>query len=204
MRNALATLAIAALEEDDARDALVWLADPTGPVPPAAAHRLTDVQLIEPAGSSLLPIHATHTDNVRAHATRAVRAATAHRAHTHRADGPLERAVVHAVALWNAGLFFEVHEVLEDVWKTATGDTRQALQGVIQVAVAYHHLAHGNARGARSLLREGRARLDALAASALPSLDLAAFSAATAPWETALTRGTPLPAGGQPPVLVGR
>jgi len=78
--------------------------------------------------------------------------------------------------------------VLEAVWKTAAGTERQALQGVIQIAVAYHHLAHGNRRGARSLLAEGRSRLASVPTTALPALDVAGLLAATAPWEAALAR----------------
>src|SRR4029453_12825344 len=114
------------------------------------------------------------------------RAAAAHRRRGMRPDDPITRAVVQAVALWNERLFFEVHEVLEAVWQRETGDRRQALQGLIQVAVAYHHLAHGNPRGARTLLREGRVRLAATPSGTLPLVDVDRLLAATAPDETAL------------------
>ena len=39
------------------------------------------------------------------------------------------------------------------------GDTRETLQGLIQIAVGYQHLANGNRAGARSLLVEGSGRL---------------------------------------------
>jgi hypothetical protein len=100
-----------------------------------------------------------------------------------------ERAQHRAAALWKEGLFFEVHEVLETEWQKASGDTRQALQGVIQIAVAFHHLAHGNRRGARTLLREGRRRLADVPAETLDVVDLRALLDATAPWEAALTAG---------------
>jgi hypothetical protein len=57
-----------------------------------------------------------------------------------------------AAALANHGLFFEVHELLEPVWFRASEPARTALQGLIQVAVAFHHLENGNLEGARSLL----------------------------------------------------
>jgi predicted metal-dependent hydrolase len=109
------------------------------------------------------------------------------------------RACALAAALWNELLFFEVHEVLEAVWKNAQGAERQALQGVIQIAVAFHHLAHGNRRGARTLLAEGRARLDAVPDATLPALDVARLLAETAPWEAALLRGED--PDGKPPRL---
>ena len=186
LRNALAELGLAACEDDAAAAALGWLAASADAPLPAAAARLAAVHLIDPGGRALLPVHAPHAAAVAAHATRALRAAAAFR------RGPPGAGVVRAcrvaAALWNEGLFFEVHEVLEAVWKTAAGTERQALQGVIQVAVAYHHLAHGNRRGARSLLAEGRSRLASVPTTALPALDVAGLLAATAPWEAALAR----------------
>ncbi|MGH7399760.1 MAG: DUF309 domain-containing protein, partial [Candidatus Rokuibacteriota bacterium] len=58
-----------------------------------------------------------------------------------------------------AGLYFEVHEVLEPYWIRAEGADREALQGLIQVAVGFQHLANGNLEGARALLRDGATRL---------------------------------------------
>ena len=60
-----------------------------------------------------------------------------------------------AAALFDAGLFFEVHELLEPYWFRAEGAEREALQGLIQVAVGFQHLANGNLEGARALLRDG-------------------------------------------------
>jgi predicted metal-dependent hydrolase len=42
----------------------------------------------------------------------------------------------------------------------AEGVEREALQGLIQVAVGFQHLANRNVVGARALLRDGAARLD--------------------------------------------
>jgi uncharacterized protein len=64
-----------------------------------------------------------------------------------------------AATLFDAHLYFEVHELLEPAWRDARADDREALQGLIQVAVGYQHLANGNFAGARALLEEGRARL---------------------------------------------
>jgi hypothetical protein len=188
LRNALAELTIAGLEDDAARAALAWLVEPAGDPPPAAAARLAAVHLIDRGGRTLLPVHAAHAGAAAAHAARAVRASAALRLHGGAGD-PVGRAQHHAAALWNEGLFFEVHEVLEAVWRPARGDERRALQGVIQLAVAYHHLAHGNLRGARSLLVEGRQRLAAVPSGTLPVLDVPALLAETAPWETALAAG---------------
>jgi hypothetical protein len=78
-----------------------------------------------------------------------------------------------AAALFDAHLYFEVHELLEPHWRDARGDDRETLQGLIQAAVGYQHLANGNLAGARALLEEGRARL---IGRSLDGLDLGAFT----------------------------
>ena len=59
--------------------------------------------------------------------------------------------------LFNRGHFFEAHEVLEDIWRALPRDLpsrrlRLHLQGLIQLAVAFHHHSTGNLVGARSVL----------------------------------------------------
>jgi hypothetical protein len=100
------------------------------------------------------------------------------------AEPSLDEAVAAAATLFDAGLHFEVHELLEPHWVRAEGPEREALQGLIQIAVGYQHLANGNLQGARALLTEGPRRLRA---GDLPGLDLATFAAAvsdTIPWLT--------------------
>lgn len=72
---------------------------------------------------------------------------------------PLRVAIASAALLFQARLYFEVHELLEPHWLRAEGSDREALQGLIQVAVGYQHLANGNVSGARALLHDGCARL---------------------------------------------
>jgi hypothetical protein len=196
LRNALATLACAALDADDARAAVEWLAHREGAPTPDAERRLTGVHLVDAGTAALLDVHVPWDAAIRAHAARALRAGDLHRSSRARPDDAIGRAVTRAAALWNAALFFEVHEVLEAVWQRESGARRQALQGLIQIAVAWHHLAHGNPRGARTLLREGRARLAAVHPDTLPLLDGDALLAATEPAETALA------ASGAPGALV--
>lgn len=87
----------------------------------------------------------------------------------------LAEALAEAATLYDAGLYFEVHELLEPWWLQARGEAREALQGLVQVAVGYQHLANGNTRGARALLEEGSARLHG---RALEGLALDAFARA--------------------------
>ena len=72
---------------------------------------------------------------------------------------PSPRALVSAALLFHAHLYFEVHELLEPYWLRAEGGDREALQGLIQVAVGFAHLANGNVGGARALLHDGCARV---------------------------------------------
>jgi len=52
--------------------------------------------------------------------------------------------------------FFEAHEIWECVWRGADGPLREFLQGLIQVAVALHHLSRGNLRGAWMLAERAK------------------------------------------------
>ena len=55
-------------------------------------------------------------------------------------DATLESTLHAAALLFDAGLYFEVHELLEPRWLGADGRDRTALQGLIQVAVVRAHL----------------------------------------------------------------
>lgn len=56
-----------------------------------------------------------------------------------------------AQTLWNAGLFFELHELLESFWRETRGRERTAIKGLIQAAGVYVHSERGNLRAARGL-----------------------------------------------------
>ena len=64
------------------------------------------------------------------------------------------------VHLFNAGEFFECHEVLEELWRDEPGPIRELYQGILQVGVGFYHLGRGNYRGAVNLLGYGIARLE--------------------------------------------
>ena len=68
---------------------------------------------------------------------------------------PLQQALI----IWNHGLFFEFHDHLEAIWKSATGDTRQALKGLIKAAGVYIHLEQGHQQAAQSLAAKASALL---------------------------------------------
>lgn len=70
-----------------------------------------------------------------------------------------ESRFARGVAHFNAQEYFEAHEVWEELWLVAQEPEKTFLQGLIQVAAAFHHHARENARGARSLLAAGIAKL---------------------------------------------
>ena len=65
----------------------------------------------------------------------------------------------HGIKLFNAGEFFEAHEVLEDVWRAAPVAEKRFLQGLIQIAVGFVHYQRGNLVGAKSLCARGSRNL---------------------------------------------
>jgi predicted metal-dependent hydrolase len=71
---------------------------------------------------------------------------------------------IEGVELFNAGRFFDCHEVWEEVWKRARGADKLFYQGMIQAAVAILHAERGNLRGAQSTWNKARAKLDSLPA----------------------------------------
>src|SRR5258708_24403002 len=81
------------------------------------------------------------------------------------------------VSLFNRAHFFDAHEVLEDVWNSVPRDrpsgrhVRQHVQGMIQLAVAFHHQSKGNHVGARSVLERALRNLNG-ADRSFPRLDL--------------------------------
>ncbi len=56
--------------------------------------------------------------------------------------------------------FFEAHEHWELIWLAAPEPEKTFLQGLIQVAAAFHHFQRGNSVGTISLLRAALRRLD--------------------------------------------
>ncbi len=62
---------------------------------------------------------------------------------------------------FHSGAFFKAHEHWESVWLAAREPERTFLQGLIQIAAAFHHFQRGNCAGTISLLRSALRRLDA-------------------------------------------
>jgi predicted metal-dependent hydrolase len=79
------------------------------------------------------------------------------------------------VLFFNKGMFYEAHEVWEDLWRVTTDiSERTCYQGLIQAAVSLHHLSRGNEIGARSQLQKSIRNLQS-GVNAVGSLDIGTF-----------------------------
>src|SRR5262245_17064884 len=127
----------------------------------ADAERLLALGWFEAATPGHIRLRGAYLAHGSSLVERALRAASGVRDWRDRHRAGLTGFLDRAAALANHGLYFEVHELLEPVWFRAAEPERTALQGLIQVAVAFHHLENGNREGARSLLVLGVAKLSA-------------------------------------------
>ena len=89
--------------------------------------------------------------------------------------------------LFNRAHFFDAHEALEDVWRSLPRDRpsrrhlRLHVQGMVQLAVAFHHESTGNLVGARSVLERAVRNLNG-ADSSFPEVDFDRLRAELIPW----------------------
>jgi hypothetical protein len=134
---------------------------------PADAERLLTLGWFERAAPGRVRLLGGHRPHGPALAERASRATSVVEGWRDRGAGELALLLDRVAALANHGLFFEVHELLEPAWFRAPEPVRTALQGLIQIAVAFHHLENGNREGGRSLLGLGLAKVGE-AGAALP------------------------------------
>lgn len=62
--------------------------------------------------------------------------------------------------LWDAELFFEVHEMLEGLWMQAQGREKAALQGLIRAAGVYILMAGGSRQGVEKMAAKAAKALE--------------------------------------------
>ena len=97
------------------------------------------------------------------------------------------------IAQFNRGEFFNAHETWEEIWLTAPEPDKTFLQGIIQVAAAFHHFQRDNRAGAESLLRTGFEKIGPFPDD-YRGLRLAQLRAAIQEWLAALSsEGSPTP-----------
>ena len=93
LRNALAHLVLAALEDRDADGSLAWLeTSTTEAAPDAVRDRLHALHVVE-ADGTLVDVHRPHVERVRVHASRARRAVAARRSRPSRMSVRAPRAL---------------------------------------------------------------------------------------------------------------
>jgi predicted metal-dependent hydrolase len=74
---------------------------------------------------------------------------------------PYATKFLEGVEHFNALEFWHAHESWEELWLEAETDVEQFLQGMIQLAAAYHHLKRGTYRGGVRLFDAALRRLEA-------------------------------------------
>ena len=87
------------------------------------------------------------------------------------------------VDLFNRACFFEAHEVLEDIWRSVGREEpgRRHWQGLVQLAVAFHHQSTGNFLGACSVKERALRNLHG-GEKTFPDLDLDRLRTDLTPW----------------------
>jgi predicted metal-dependent hydrolase len=104
-----------------------------------------------------------------------------------------DHELLHGISLFNNAKFFDAHEVLEDVWRAAPPDHKKFCQGLVQVAVAFHHYSTGNRVGMRSVLERAIRNLGEPAGS-FEQFELTPLLQSLTEWRTAMDNNLPAPA----------
>lgn len=99
-----------------------------------------------------------------------------------------QRKFRQGVEQFNTRHFFEAHETWEEIWLGSREPEKTFLQGIIQIAAAFHHYRRGNTQGTRTLLEAGLRRLEKFPAIH-NHLALEALRVAARTWADTLTRG---------------
>ena len=69
-------------------------------------------------------------------------------------------ALAAGVHHFNTHRFWDAHESWEQIWLKSTGDEKTFLQGLIQLAAAYHHVQRGTFRGGVRLFDAAFSKLE--------------------------------------------
>jgi uncharacterized protein len=107
-------------------------------------------------------------------------------------SGVTEHELLRGINLFNRAQFFDAHEVLEDVWRAAPPVNKKFCQGLVQLAVAFHHYSTGNRVGMRSVLERAIRNL-AEPAGTFEQFELTLLLQSLAQWRTALDNDLPFP-----------
>lgn len=112
-----------------------------------------------------------------------------------------DRLYQEGLEAFNSSRFFEAHEHWEDLWRETLEPDKRFLQGLIQVAAAFHHYSRANLLGTRKLLQAGLLKLDDFP-DVHGGLEIAALRSAVREWLAAIETGE-VPVSLKPP-RIGR
>jgi hypothetical protein len=102
---------------------------------------------------------------------------------------------------FNSAHFYDAHEHWEELWLETPNPKKMFLQGLIQVAAAFHHYSRANLQGTRNLLQAGLLKLDRFP-EVHGGIEVEALREAVRKWLAALNAGK-IPESGKPP-RIGR
>src|SRR5271165_3173150 len=113
-----------------------------------------------------------------------------------------DRRYIKGLEAFNSGYFYEAHEHWEEVWLETRNPEKIFLQGLIQVAAAFHHHSRANLLGTRNLLRAGLVKLDQFP-EVHGGLEIGALRQVVREWLDALNAGE-IPKSGNLPRIAHR
>jgi len=108
-----------------------------------------------------------------------------------------DRRFLKGLEAFNSGHFYEAHEHWEEVWLETPNPEKMFLQGLIQVAAAFHHHSRANLLGTRNLLHSGLLKLDRFP-GVHGGLEIETLRRAVREWLAALNAGE-IPKSENPP-----
>jgi uncharacterized protein len=89
---------------------------------------------------------------------------------------------------FNSGRFYDAHEHWEEVWLETPLPEKMFLQGLIQVAAAFHHYSRENLLGTQKLLQAGLSKMEPCP-RVYERLEIEPLRAAVRRWLAALRAG---------------
>ncbi len=159
-RTAAALLAYAGRSRDGSAVPVAALAAETGMPRRSVGRILTRTGLFaDAAGGEALALAARFRSEAAYFYRQIVRLGAARRLLEGRRPRGVPGEIWRGAALFNAGLFFECHEYLEDIWREAEEPDRTFYHGLVQAAAGCYHLEKGNRHGAQTLIGKAIGKL---------------------------------------------
>ena len=101
--------------------------------------------------------------------------------------GTLPALAREGIAQFNAGHYYQQHDLFEELWVKTSGSERDLYRAILQIGVAYYHIERGNWRGAYKMLLRSQQWLHWLPA-VCQGVDVAALQRDSRALQAALER----------------